>query len=172
MIGVIICGGLLYLFLQQSPNDGTTNNQKDSATKIQQAELSKQGLANEDGYLVIKEWNVRFKLPESIRDVVVTEQTDDFIGLTTKQVEGIEGCDGVALIAIERGQKGQSIGSTKVDTLLESENKPLIKIDKYYYLNTGPVDSCVESKSQSDEELVGKTKGILHLAFKTLESAN
>ncbi|GEM_PF-2799017 len=171
VIGVISVGGLLYFFKGKNPSL-QTSSEPNSQSEISnsQTKPSDNEKPSEQNYLVINEWNVRMKLTGELNDTVILEQQDNFVGLSTKQMQAVKGCEQFSLIAIERAQKGQSIGSSTVDELVNSPNHPLIKIGTYYYLNSGPSESCVANDNNPDIQLEAKTKSQLHKAFKSLEN--
>lgn len=96
----------------------------------------------DDSYLTVKEWGVKFKLDESIKDAgyFFKKTTDDFVFLTTPRLEELSNSTPSCKLAAEsvsitRAMVGDDhFGSPWTQAELEERGT---KVDEYYYFDEG-----------------------------------
>ena len=163
LIILLLAGGAAagwYFWDKNKDSDG--KNQSQPSSQVQ------------GDYLVIKEWGLRIKLTENIKDAEYSISEDlNSVSLITDSVKNVAGCENsVAIMAIERAKQDESLGPTIANDNLVP---PAIKVDDYYYLNTGPAHNCgqqnrnVDDQNRAGATKVGNVRNGFNDAFKTLE---
>jgi hypothetical protein len=117
------------------------------------------------GYVVIKEWGVRFKPTDglvAVRYFMVAGAEDRTVSFTTDELSQIEPSCGVASGKIVLG------GLMRTTTPSNSLGKLHGPINGYYYYSKGPQAPCA---SAEHEQLEGKTLGLVLLSLESLEPA-
>lgn len=137
------------------------NKKEDSASNVNNSNSQAQ-----NDYLVIKEWGVRVRLNNSVHDAMYTELGSGSVGLTTASLRSIKGCEEGFPVTYVRAKKGDPIGTIVAD---DRGVPPMIKIEDYYYLNTGSGNSCANFQDQKGSEKAANVREGLNEAFKTLE---
>lgn len=147
------------------------NKQKPQNTNTQQPDQTTPK-PSEDTYLVIKEWGVRMKLGDAVKDAkyrYLPEYED--ISLSTDSVEKVQGCQNGAIFGIARARKGEHLGGGIAGDTRPDQPNPYIQVGDYYYLLTGPGLGCASQEDRSGTELLSKVRKGLADAQKTLEKA-
>lgn len=123
----------------------------------------------EDSYLVFKEWGVRMKLSDDIKDAyyVYDDNRNTYIG--TKQMKNVSGCESKEVMGIQRAKKGELIGPSNVNDMLASTPGRLTNVGEYYYLFTASPFPCASRSDTIGWNLLDKVRKSLEEATKKLE---
>jgi hypothetical protein len=164
VIAIIGTIGFIFWANATSPKD-TTQDSKVVSTNKQTTNTEETKKSN-DGYLVLEDWKIKFKLPENASDIRFYKKTaapntkgvEEYYEFTTKRVEELgEQC-------VEPNDKGAVIRLAAIDrTEIKQEqlanaaavdnNKPLG--DYYYYVSGGQANcSDAETELQSQDRIM------------------
>lgn len=152
---------------QTTQNSQTNANQQEEAQEQNNDTQTIQTDPNE-GYVVIKEWNVRFKPVDGLSGVEYGRQFNvgsyDSFAFTTKELADIS-------TNCRIGAQGYSqLGLITRDTKADPMNREVIAhIDEDYYFYARPQSVCVMNSDDVDLEVVTLNK--LKESLKTLEQA-
>lgn len=154
----VVCGTAYLLLKPQTPKPTDAVEQPEQTQKI-----------NEDpnkGYIVIKEWGVRFKSTEGLKDVEYSKveglTEDDLTFTTTELSEKSEFC---------RKETGQILLGllTRAKEEDPQNGGVVAKIGDYIYQYRGPQAACTQDTA--DVQLEGKTVIRLSESLRSLEAA-
>ncbi len=153
VIGLIIAIGWLFFSRQK---DSTQDNKETNTQQTTQKTTEQQSTKDTDeGYLVVKEWGVRFKVPSSLKDteIVYKVYDDKSVGITTARVKTIldnckyedtaGGSQMVSTIVTRSANQSDVMSSTDGPILLKDS-----QVSGHYYARSGwlPVTSCTTNQ--------------------------
>lgn len=133
------------------------------------SQTNKQNDPTEGGrYLVIKEWGVRFKVPEGLKNPSYTYNSEfDYPSIKVPKIEALSGCDTKNIFAISRGKAGDRL----VDQQIES-SQDTAKAGDYYYFIAPPQSSCFSEENSEGEKEVYQVRQQLIEMVKSITVMN
>ncbi|MGD8373473.1 MAG: hypothetical protein PVI21_01275 [Candidatus Woesebacteria bacterium] len=176
---IALLGFIAWRVWDANQNKSTNNNQstnqaettENTNSQSQQTTKPTQTTDPNQGYVVIKEWGVRFKPVEGLdaEDVVYKISQDEngygFVAFSTKNLISLDAAcsvDDLPIGTITRtGPQGIDDGAVRI-TIDDA-----IEIDGYYYLYMGPQALCGTSNAADVEQ--SAERELLSESVKTLE---
>ena len=158
---LLVTGSLFgYLYWHGHKTSSKTNTQKTTATTQTTTATdqtnktsTKQSDPSEGGkYLVIKEWGVRFLLPEELRSQIATYSINEAknIDLSTKKISTIPGCENSYVLTLDRATIDEPLGISDLpvrEYMRNVTDGSIVHVGDYYYTTvTAQSNSCVNSR--------------------------
>ena len=174
IIGLVATVAWLFFDRQQDKVVSENNNQQASSNNETKSD-SDSDLDSSEGYLVLKEWGIRFKVPNLLQDtdIIYTIYDDASMGITTARVKAVlDSCQDADLsggtqkvsILVDRSTDGDSFeGRTDGPVELKDD-----QVNGFYYSRSGwlPVTSCLASQVDLQRDDADALDGML----KSIES--
>lgn len=178
MIGVIICGGLLYLFVGKNSVDQTNQAQDLPLNTARNSTKATKSQKASDNYLIIEEWNVRMKLPKEIKDA--TYRYSEKYGLKTASLyqklgTATKGCENSPVYAISRAtSKDEAIADSgaTVRELMSVSPDTIITLDGAYYLGRSGNGPCYDVRDENSGQQYRNLENMFGKAYESLEVIN
>lgn len=172
---VLIIGGIWwYFYLAPSKAGDTKNAQTNSEPSPEPVPKSSVPSDPNEGYVVIKEWNVRFKPVEGLKDVMysVGSRTgfDESVGFSTKALsqygkECSSGLDGRTPLGVLTRSK------TEVQEFVGASGEFVRRIDRYYYHYITPQAVCADNDRAADNLQLQTLNSFFKPSVTNLEAA-
>lgn len=103
-----------------------------------------------EGYLVMKEWGVRLKLPRlvpTLRYALLPRESEALMGISSNELEAVD-----AQCAATNAPLGLFERTTTPQTTADGKSRPPLKVlEGYYYYFTGPQASCLNGSTDTPD---------------------